>query len=64
MIEEINRLFDSLCIECYDPEFHLKCEVRKKRVGNPYSDDEVSLFSSVDESADEGESEQMKENIE
>jgi hypothetical protein len=64
MIEEINRSFDSLCIECYDPECHLKCEVRKKRVGNPYSDDEASLFSSVDESADEDESEQMKENIE
>jgi hypothetical protein len=62
LIEEINSSFDSLCIKCYDPEFHLDCEVWKKRigrVGNPFSDDEASLFSSVDESADEGEREQM-----
>jgi hypothetical protein len=64
LIEEINRSFDSLCVECYDPEFHLNCEVWKKRIGKPFSDDEASLFSSVDESADEDEREQMEENIE
>jgi hypothetical protein len=57
MIEEINRSFDSLCIECYDPECHLECVVRNKKV----DDDEESLFSnSLDEDADADENEQVE----
>jgi hypothetical protein len=53
MVEEINHSFDSLRIGIgYDSERHL--------VNENVSDDEASLFSSVDESADENESEQMK----
>jgi hypothetical protein len=56
MIEEINRSFDSLCINCYDSECHLECVVNKK-----VNDDEESLFSNpLDEDADEDESEQVK----
>jgi hypothetical protein len=52
MVEEINHSIDSLCIGCYDSERHL--------VNENVSDDEASLFSSVDENADENESEQIK----
>jgi hypothetical protein len=52
MVEEINHSFDSLCIGCYDSELHL--------VNENVSDDDQSLFSSVDENADENESEQVK----
>jgi hypothetical protein len=52
MVEEINHSFDSLCIGCYDSECHL--------VNENVNDAEASLFSSVDENADENESEQIK----
>jgi hypothetical protein len=53
MFEEINYSLDTLCIRIgYDSERCLTLE--------NLSDDEASLFSSVDESADENESEQMK----
>jgi hypothetical protein len=57
MFEEINHSFDSLRIRIgYDSE--------RRLVNKNLSDDKASLFSSVDESADENESEQMKVNSE
>jgi hypothetical protein len=58
MIEEINYSLDTLRIRIG----YNSC--RSLTLGNPYSDDKASLFSSVDESADENESEQMKVNSE